>query len=62
MAQIVKEVFQKDAAGETIKGLVDLLNERSVKTTRGGKMKIGAVKNMLKNRRYIGAYRYWDIV
>ena len=40
----------------------DYLNEHNVCNNRGGKHTINSVAKMLKNRRYIGEYSYWDVV
>ena len=61
-AMIVRAAFQSYADGATIKGLVDWFNEQGILTNRGKPLGIDAVKRLLHNRRYIGEYRYRDIV
>ena len=39
-----------------------MLNEKGVTTSLGSKVTINIVTNLLKNRRYIGEYRFRDIV
>ena len=61
-AAVVRAAFQSYADGANIKGLVDWFNEQGVLTNRGKPLGIDAVKRLLHNRRYIGEYRYSDIV
>lgn len=59
---IVRAAFQSYADSATIKGLVDWFNEQGILTNRGKPLGIDAVKRLLKNCRYIGEYRYRDII
>lgn len=61
-APLVLEAFTRYSQGATIMHLVDWLNEQGVKSGSQGPMRIDCVKRMLKNRRYIGEYKYRDIV
>lgn len=61
-APIVGEIFQMYADGKTIKQIVVYLNERHILTKRGNPMTINRVTYMLKNRKYIGEFKYMDIV
>lgn len=61
-APLVLECFLKYDRGATIKQLVDFLNSKGVKTYRNKPLRIDCVKRMLKNRRYIGEYKYRDTV
>lgn len=61
-APIVLETFKRYAEGSTIKPLVDFLNESGIHTYRNKPLKIDSVKRLLKNRRYIGEYKYDDMV
>lgn len=58
----VLEAFKWYNNGKTIKQIVNLLNEKGVTTSLGSKITINIVTNLLKNRRYIGEYRFRDIV
>ena len=57
-APLVKEIFTRYDAGENISTITASLNERGLKTSKGKAFKIGGVSLMLKNRKYIGEYRY----
>ena len=58
----VLEAFKWYGNGKTIKEIVTLLNEKGVATSKGSKLTINIVTNLLKNRRYIGEYRFGDVV
>ena len=61
-APIVVEAFQRYDKGATIKQLVDFLNSKGIQSYRKKPLRIDCVKRLLKNRRYIGEYKYRDIV
>ena len=61
-APIVEEIFTMYADGKTIKQIVDYLNAKQVRTSRGGKINFNAVQRMLSNRRYIGEYKFRDVI
>ena len=61
-APIVLEAFQHYDKGATVKQLVDFLNSKGIQTYRNKPLRIDCVKRLLKNRRYIGEYKYRDTV
>lgn len=61
-APIVKEIFTRYAAGDTIQVIKDDLNQRGIKTNLGFPFRYSTFSTILKNRKYIGEYRYRDIV
>ncbi|MCL2279437.1 MAG: recombinase family protein [Oscillospiraceae bacterium] len=61
-APVVLEMFTLYDKGATMQELVNLLNERGLKNVRGGKFTLNIINKLLKNRRYMGEYRYRDIV
>lgn len=62
-APIVQEVFQRYADGETIVEIADSLNTKGITSSKGSKFsKNSSLHNMLKNRKYIGEYKYRDII
>lgn len=61
-APIVLEIFTLYSKGTSMQTLVNMLNEYGIKSSRGGKITLNIVNHILKNRRYIGEYRYRDIV
>ena len=61
-APIVQEIFARYSDGETVTEITNSLNERGLKTTTGADFNKSSLHSMLKNRRYIGEYKYMDIV
>ena len=61
-APIVREIFNRYADGELIKDILDSLNSRGFKSSTGSVFNTNSLHAMLKNRKYIGEYRYRDIV
>jgi len=61
-APIVLEAFTRYAQGATIKQVVDWMNEQGIQSYRKRPMRIDCVNRLLRNRRYIGEYKYRDIV
>ena len=61
-APFVLEVFKQYHDGATMTEIRDWLNEQGVKNTRGQPMTYNSVEHMLKNRRYIGEFRYRDVI
>ena len=61
-APIVQEIFSRYDRGEAIKDIVKDLNRRGLNNNFGRAFKASAFTNMLKNRKYIGEYRYGDTI
>lgn len=62
LAPIVLEVFTRYKEGATMQTIVNDLNERGIRTSRGKEISLNVIERMLRNRKYIGEYRYHDIV
>ena len=62
VAPVILEMFTLYDKGATMQELVNLLNERGVRSMRGGKITLNIIAGMLKNRRYTGEYSYRDVV
>ena len=62
MAPVVQEVFRRYDEGEMIKSIAKDLNARGLRNQRGNKFQPGSITVMLRNRRYIGEYKYGEIV
>ena len=61
-APIVVDVFKKYAEGYTIQEIVDYLKEMKVSSARKGRITFNTVTHMLHNRKYIGEYKYRDVI
>jgi Site-specific recombinases, DNA invertase Pin homologs len=61
-ASIVQEVFTRYADGETVAAITSSLKARGLVSSRGAAFNKNSLHDMLKNRKYIGEYRYKDIV
>ena len=62
VAPIVADAFMHYAEGSSMREVVDELNIRGVRNTRGGKISINNVTNMLHNRKYMGEYKFDDVI
>ena len=61
-APIVLEIFTRYADGETMRAIIDDLNNRGLKTRRNKPFSLSSFSAMLANRKYIGEYHYQDII
>lgn len=62
VAPLVIEVFERYASGETVRSIVEDFNARGLRTRKGRAFNINSFGSLLKNRKYIGEYRYQDVV
>ena len=61
-APVILEIFKLYDEGSTMLDIVNQLNERGLRSAWGGAFSLNNISHILKNRRYIGEYRYRDIV
>lgn len=61
-APIVREIFQRYADGESIRDIVNDLNNRGLRTSRNCRFSYSAFNLLLQNRKYIGEYKYGKVV
>ena len=59
---IVIEIFQRYADGMTMKGIAEYLKSRNILTDKGSIIDQHRIRRMLSNRRYLGEYRFRDVV
>ena len=59
-AKIVKEISERYARGETKNEIVDDLQRRHIKTSKGNAFSKNSLNHILSNKRYIGYYLYKD--
>ena len=61
-APIVKEIFRMYAEGKLVREILAYLDEHSIRTTNGKKFTFSILQKMLGSRRYIGEYKYGEVV
>ena len=61
-APIVREIYQRYAEGETVRSIITSLNERHILTQKQKPFRPNSLHSVLCNRKYIGEYRYKDII
>lgn len=61
-AKIVQEIFQMYADGMSATQIINECNKRGYKTSRGNAFNKNSLRTMLKNDRYIGIYRFADVI
>lgn len=61
-ASIVLEVFTRYADGETVTEIINDFNSRGIRTTLGKSFNKNSFSKMLRNKRYIGEYKFRDII
>lgn len=61
-APVVQEIFSRYAAGEPMADIVESLKQRGIKSHDGKDFRVSVLGFMLKNRKYIGEYKYADVV
>lgn len=61
-APIVQDIFIRYANDENARSILNSLIEQGVKNQRGKNLTYSFVTNILKNRRYLGEYRFKDTV
>ena len=60
-APYVRQIFQMYADGQRFIDIIDYMNVRQIKTSSGAEFNKSSLHFMLKNKKYIGVYRYGDI-
>ena len=61
-APLVLEAFKRYDNGATMKEIRDWMNEQGFLNSRGKPIAYSGVEHILSNRRYLGEYRYRDIL
>ena len=61
-APAVLEMFEMYASGSTMQEIVDTMNAMGIRSGRGKLITVNGVTRMLHNRKYIGEYRFQDVV
>lgn len=58
----ILEAFKQYDEGATMTEIRDWLNKKGVKNTRGQALTYNSVQHLLNNRRYIGEFKYRDVI
>ena len=61
-AKAVQEIFTLYSEGKSKNEIIQYLNEKGYKTSRGNAFNKNSLSRILRNDRYIGVYRYDDVV
>ena len=62
-APVVREIFERYADGESVADIRESLSARGIKTKTGGdQLSYNSINNMIRNRKYLGEYRYGETV
>lgn len=61
-APIVKMIFERYAAGETMSEITNYLNEKGFRTIRGKQFTKNSLPRILSNPRYYGVYVFKDVI
>ena len=57
-ARAVKLIFEEYAGGKSRQRISELLEEKNIKNSRGNKISLSSIKNILQNRKYTGVVEY----
>lgn len=60
-APIVRLIFEMYANGSKASEIAEYLNERHIRTASGAKFNKNSLHSILKNKKYIGVYKYGDV-
>lgn len=61
-AKVVQEIFKMYADGMSTTQIIDECNARGYKTSRGKAFNKNSLRTILKNDKYVGVYRFADVV
>ena len=61
-ANTVKEIFQRYADGQSARKIIDWCNAQGFKTARGNPFNKNSLSRILRNEKYIGVYKFDDVV
>lgn len=61
-SQTVQTIFDLYIKGESNAAICELLNSRGMRTAQGNPFNKNSINRIIKNRKYIGEYKYHDIV
>lgn len=59
---VVQRIFHEYANGKAMKEIMDDLDKQGIRSNRGNKITHNSLRKILKNRAYLGEYKFGDIV
>ena len=61
-APVIREMFERYADGERVTEILKDFTQRGIYTGKGEQLSLNSFRNILCNRKYLGEYRYGEIV
>jgi len=61
-APVVKELFERYANGEMVATIISDFTNRGINTKKGEQLSYNSFRNILCNRKYLGEYRFGEVV
>lgn len=61
-AKIVQTIFSRYLAGDSKTGIAKYLNSLGFRTARGREFNMNSIDRILRNEKYVGTYKYGDII
>lgn len=61
-APVVQLIFAQYAEGKPMTEIIDALTAQGIRSVRGNRLSINSLRHILHNDRYLGTYRYADVV
>jgi len=62
LVPIVQEIFIQYDSGKSMMQICDWINGQGIRTRHGKKYTVGGISTILHNRKYVGEYKYSDVV
>ena len=61
-APVVQRIFAQYADGKAMTEIIDELTAQGIRSVKGNKLTVNSIRHILHNDRYLGIYRYADVV
>lgn len=61
-APVVQRIFAQYAGGKAMTEIIDELTAQGIRSVKGNKLTVNSIRHILHNDRYLGIYRYADVV
>lgn len=60
--EIVRKIFNDFISGTSLTGIRNELNSKGITTNKGNQFTVNSLRHILKNRAYIGEYKWGDVI